>query len=320
MAAAGSQAFIPDDLVHCSLCLELFTQPKGLPCFHTFCLQCLQQYVDTNNFTSHLLCPLCQADTVIPGNNVSLFQNNFLVSNLVQSLQQTTQEPEVKETPDEDTHHACQCCDNIRHGNDFCATCQMWMCEVCSRGHKRVPATREHDVKSNLDMDRISKAQCEDKRCLVSDFKQKIDVKISSLRDENKNVAKRREELTGQIKAAAEKLRKSVDRQEKLLLDQVHLFHDESKHKIENLLVNIDEHTRIIDNLEKSIQNILQTVDGQLNHQRVNDLEEFFSAKSDQLRDILSDKSKKWQRFEMFEGNLETMKIGQLNEGKSFNY
>ena len=263
---------------------------------------------------SKLLCPLCQVETVIPGNDVSLFQSNFLVANLVQSHQQTKQAPEVKGTPDGDTSHACQCCDSIRHGNDFCTTCQMWMCDICSRGHKRIPSTREHDVKSNLDIDRISKAKCEEKRCLVNDFKQKIQAKMSSLRDENKNGSKRRHELTGQIKAVAEKLRKSVDRQEKSLLDQVNLFHDDSKHKIDHLLVKVDEQTHnIIENLEKNIQNIQQTVDGQLNHQRVHELEE----KSDHLRDILSDKSKKWQKFETFDGNLETLKIGQLNEGKS---
>ncbi len=47
-------------LTDCALCLEPFTEPKQLPCTHTFCLQCLEQLVrlqPQNSFP----CPECRA-------------------------------------------------------------------------------------------------------------------------------------------------------------------------------------------------------------------------------------------------------------------
>lgn len=34
-----------EDLVQCALCMDKLTDPKMLPCQHTFCLNCLQTLV-----------------------------------------------------------------------------------------------------------------------------------------------------------------------------------------------------------------------------------------------------------------------------------
>ncbi|XP_055959215.1 tripartite motif-containing protein 59-like [Patella vulgata] len=30
---------------NCSICFDMFNQPKILPCFHTFCQECLDSYI-----------------------------------------------------------------------------------------------------------------------------------------------------------------------------------------------------------------------------------------------------------------------------------
>jgi len=297
--------FVPDDLVHCSLCLEVFTQPKALPCIHTFCLKCLQRYIDTNNFVSKLVCPLCKASTVIPENDVNQFPNNFLVANLVQNLQQA--KPENKK----DKSHECHSCDSICHGNDFCNTCQMWLGQDCSKVHKRLsfPTTAKHEI--------INKAKCKERQSLVSDLKQKIEVKISNLLVESQRVTERQRQLTTQILSAADRFRKCIDDQERLLLDKVNTFHEESKQRIDRLILEAGEQSVKVDMMEKRIKNIQDVFDGQQNSQRVRELEDFWSSKMENLKDILSDKSNRCQNFEMFEHNftnLETMEIGQMRE------
>jgi hypothetical protein len=43
----------------CSICAELFTDPRLLPCLHTFCFQCLRDYYDSLD-TRELRCPVCR--------------------------------------------------------------------------------------------------------------------------------------------------------------------------------------------------------------------------------------------------------------------
>ena len=43
MAEGGSDEIV--EKIICGLCSETYRQPKLLPCFHTFCLSCLDTYV-----------------------------------------------------------------------------------------------------------------------------------------------------------------------------------------------------------------------------------------------------------------------------------
>ena len=60
----------------CSMCLEVFSQPKLLPCHHTFCLKCLEDL--TSRCPSRTLpCPQCRRHFTVPSEGVAAFQNNF---------------------------------------------------------------------------------------------------------------------------------------------------------------------------------------------------------------------------------------------------
>ncbi|XP_041373158.1 uncharacterized protein LOC121386345 [Gigantopelta aegis] len=49
-----------DDPISCSLCLDIFTDPRVLPCGHTFCLICLQNHIDANSTDDTFMCPNCR--------------------------------------------------------------------------------------------------------------------------------------------------------------------------------------------------------------------------------------------------------------------
>ncbi|XP_041346808.1 uncharacterized protein LOC121366418 [Gigantopelta aegis] len=90
MATASST----DDPISCSLCLEVFTDPRVLPCGHTFCLTCLQNHIDANNTDYTFVCPNCRDVVGIPDNTqptsswASQFKRNLALLDAIGLIKQ----------------------------------------------------------------------------------------------------------------------------------------------------------------------------------------------------------------------------------------
>ncbi|KAJ3614802.1 hypothetical protein NHX12_018372 [Muraenolepis orangiensis] len=130
----------------CSICLELYESPKVLPCLHTFCEGCLQNYIPVHSLT--LSCPVCRQTSILPEEGVAALQSNFFINNLMDLLQRPggTGSPEA--------HHMAATvgasglllsCPN--HGGNamdfYCLSCETAMCKDCTSGehakHHTVP-------------------------------------------------------------------------------------------------------------------------------------------------------------------------------------
>ena len=64
------------DRITCSLCQELFKEPKKLPCDHVYCKECLRG-LSLRSLNATISCPECHAVAQVPNNNVDIFQNSF---------------------------------------------------------------------------------------------------------------------------------------------------------------------------------------------------------------------------------------------------
>src|SRR5688572_4712497 len=87
MAAEKSSAMKKlNDITECCICLETFTDPRMLPCIHTFCLHCLKDLTDKSNEESRnaLSCPVCKNEFFIPDAGVLGIQKNFFMACLIE--------------------------------------------------------------------------------------------------------------------------------------------------------------------------------------------------------------------------------------------
>jgi len=67
----------------CSICGDLFTTPKTIPCLHTFCKVCLEKSIEMNKkFSSDICCPLCRAK--LPLDDVDLIPTNFTTKHVIE--------------------------------------------------------------------------------------------------------------------------------------------------------------------------------------------------------------------------------------------
>ena len=129
------------DQLECSICLNSFTDPKLLQCFHVFCKDCLEPMVFRNQHGLSLRCPNCRRSTLIPANGVSGLQPAFHVHHLFEikdALQKVKQGLEGQKTK-------CEKCKK-REVNGFCRDCGKFVCEICIEIHQTWDEYSTHKV------------------------------------------------------------------------------------------------------------------------------------------------------------------------------
>ena len=77
-----------EEQLNCSICLDTYTDPKILQCFHVFCRQCLVPLgVQDQQGQLSLTCPTCRQVTPIPARGVAGLQSAFHINNLLEILE-----------------------------------------------------------------------------------------------------------------------------------------------------------------------------------------------------------------------------------------
>ena len=126
------------DEVSCSVCMCPFTEPKQLPCMHSFCLKCLNGIHRTSPSQDVISCPECRKEIRIPGSgNPSEFPTNFRINSLLDVLA-------IKEC--NTTGVKCGNCDKRSANCFYCFQCCGFWCEECISPHNLIRANKEHRV------------------------------------------------------------------------------------------------------------------------------------------------------------------------------
>lgn len=90
----------------CAVCLELYDDPRILPCGHSYCLKCLLDLSRKISKKGLLKCPICQNESSSEYSEQASYTRNFELNSLVQSyIFETT----TRDAPSE--AYCCQICD-----------------------------------------------------------------------------------------------------------------------------------------------------------------------------------------------------------------
>ncbi|XP_072051918.1 E3 ubiquitin-protein ligase TRIM33-like [Amphiura filiformis] len=133
---------IKTNFLNCAICLDLFHDPRALPCQHGFCRECLEQCVASSKDKQTLVCPTCREEVKISKEGVKVLPVHFLVS----SLKDTVDMEEKAQIPSPDT--VCSNC-NASDGNKAkvrCVDCKKYLCDTCYAYHKTFNAMEDHKV------------------------------------------------------------------------------------------------------------------------------------------------------------------------------
>lgn len=125
-----------EELLTCSLCLELFREPKTLTCLHSFCKECLNEMTKTTNKYDSIVCPLCRDETAIPESGIEGLPTNFFIKNLL----------EVAELKSKNESLLCSNCEDGLKAMVRCIECDEFFCQKCLDAHNRLKTYQEHKV------------------------------------------------------------------------------------------------------------------------------------------------------------------------------
>ena len=144
MAAKPSSSSSPgllklEEQLTCPVCLDLYTNPKTLPCLHSFCEACIERFPqDKEGETYYLSCPTCRHRTELPGGGAGAFPVAFTLNNLkeIYSLLKKVSDPQQVT------------CDNCTTANatGYCKDCSKFLCQKCIDAHKLWPPIAHHQM------------------------------------------------------------------------------------------------------------------------------------------------------------------------------
>jgi len=83
-----------DDITECPICTEEFTDPRVLPCGHTYCLKCIEAWSTDRQPGDELACPLCRKQFTLTSSGFSNLPKNFFVANILQMKELSSVESE----------------------------------------------------------------------------------------------------------------------------------------------------------------------------------------------------------------------------------
>ena len=124
--------------VSCSVCIQLYKEPKQLPCLHIFCLECLNDLARMNARHGKIKCPLCQIEVAVPDSGtMEALPGCFYLNNLLDILA-------IKEC--NTSKVTCGNCEKKSDEASYCFHCCKFWCKECLNGHNILKENKEHRV------------------------------------------------------------------------------------------------------------------------------------------------------------------------------
>ena len=135
-----------EEHVTCAICLDDYTNPKTLPCLHSFCYQCLECLpLDLQGKKLFLSCPICCTPTELPEAGVAGLPRAFLINNL-------TEVYSLLKKVSCDQHVSCDNCKKS-DATGYCKQCTKLYCAECLGVHNKWAPCVNHTV---ISLDKIA--------------------------------------------------------------------------------------------------------------------------------------------------------------------
>ncbi|XP_029026545.1 tripartite motif-containing protein 3-like isoform X2 [Betta splendens] len=205
----------------CSICLDHYHNPKVLPCLHTFCEKCLQNYIPPQSLT--LSCPVCRQTSILPEKGVAALQNNFFITNLMEVLQRDPECSRPEACNVLESASAATACPPLSCPNHegkvmefYCESCETAMCLECTEGEHR-----EHVTVPLRDVLEQHKSALKNQLDAVRNRLPQLTAAIELVNEISKQLLERKNEAVTEIGNTFDELEKALHQRKSALITEV---------------------------------------------------------------------------------------------------
>ncbi|XP_065886761.1 E3 ubiquitin-protein ligase TRIM71-like [Dysidea avara] len=126
-----------EEEITCSICGDLFTDPKSIPCLHTFCKRCIERSIESNKKMAAIVCcPLCRAP--LPQDGIASIPTNFTINRLVEIYGKRKESGQISVTM------KCGKCEEDAPAITWCLDCEEALCRDCNEFHRKWKDFKSH--------------------------------------------------------------------------------------------------------------------------------------------------------------------------------
>ena len=118
----------------CPICCQFFTDPRTIPCLHTYCRQCIEAHSlpVTGGLAKDTYCPLCRKTISC---EISSAPTNLMIHGVV----------EIFNKQNKVGHLSCgNCTEEEALAVRWCPDCNSTLCDVCNSAHSRLKTLAAH--------------------------------------------------------------------------------------------------------------------------------------------------------------------------------
>ena len=204
------------DHLTCPVCLEIYANPRTLPCLHSFCQDCLEGLPldkKSGRETYYLSCPTCRHHAELPEGGAKTFSAAFHLNNLKEvyySLQDKAPDPQL-----------LKCFDHDNPLDIFCESCENAICLKCA-----VLNHRHHQYESVEDCYPKHRQSLDESLNPVKEKVEAVKKALSSLTKRMDEIRERREGVIEEIHEMVERMINTLRQSERKLTEQVMLNTD----------------------------------------------------------------------------------------------
>ena len=198
------------EFITCSICLEVYNNPKSLTCRHVYCHDCIQQLKQG----SQVQCPDCREIS-----SSADVKKDFRTQSLIDDYNQ--QRNPLKAVSPRSVRLCDICQESGKLIKSFCKVCEEYLCKNCETFHRRSKATKDHKLIEFIQMMKEKQRDIEREIKKLQDKRTDIHKNCTSVDRFTSYLIESKGQLTREVNKCRNDIKRRVDEHHDGLIVQI---------------------------------------------------------------------------------------------------